>query len=164
LGKNDRAIWWMLCYAIRTLEAVCDEPVSHKIEEEFKRKKRISTGNFQNLFHFRGLLNPFSTLGFSYLSHKVLRWIGPLLMLVIALSSLLLAIKGSAFFIAVTVGQLIWYIVIPIGDRIFRALGIQLSALRNVSYFNVMNWALLRGFFSFLSGVKSSIWEPTKRA
>lgn len=150
--------------AINDLEAVCDEPVSHKIEEEFKRKKRISTGNFQNLFHFRGLLNPFSTLGFSYLSHKVLRWIGPLLMLVIALSSLLLAIKGSAFFIAVTVGQLIWYIVIPIGDRIFRALGIQLSALRNVSYFNVMNWALLRGFFSFLSGVKSSIWEPTKRA
>lgn len=65
--------------AINDLEAICYEKVSTLASEEYRRKKRISTGNFQNLFTYYRLLNPFSKLGFSFISHKVLRWMGPFL-------------------------------------------------------------------------------------
>ncbi len=71
--------------AINDLDAVVYEDVSNQISEEFRRKRRISMGNFINLFHFKKLLlKPFSKLGFIFLSHKVIRWFGPILLLLIS--------------------------------------------------------------------------------
>lgn len=149
--------------AINELSASCHEPVSHESSEEFRRKRRISTGNFQNLFHFKHLLNPFSSLGFSFISHKVLRWLGPFIMIALFICSALLAGKGSLFFGAIVVLQLAWYVGIPLVDVLLTKLNIHLRPTRNIAYFNLMNWALLMGFFRFLGGVKSSVWTPTKR-
>ena len=55
---------------INDLEAIVYEDVSNQLSEEFRRKRRISRGNFINLFHFRKLLNPFKQLGFIFISHK----------------------------------------------------------------------------------------------
>jgi hypothetical protein len=30
-------------------------------------------------------------------------------------------------------------------------------------YFMLMNVALLAGFFKFLNGIKSNVWQPTQR-
>ena len=52
---------------INELEALCREDVSNKISEEFRRKIRISIGNFQNLMRYRKLLWPvFSGLSFCF--------------------------------------------------------------------------------------------------
>ncbi|MCH8330669.1 MAG: glycosyltransferase, partial [Bacteroidetes bacterium] len=62
---------------INELEAKCYEQTSVQIQEEFRRKIRISAGNFQNLGTFVNLLfKPFSAIGFTFLSHKVFRWFG----------------------------------------------------------------------------------------
>lgn len=148
---------------INELSAICEEPVSHEIKEEFKRKQRISAGNFQNLFRFRKALNPFSKLGFAFISHKALRWIGPLLMIMLFFSSLCLAWLGSWFFSLVVGLQIVWHLLIPLLDLIFKKMNIQLKPLRHVAYFNMMNWALLSGFFLYLRGIESGIWTPTRR-
>jgi radical SAM superfamily enzyme YgiQ (UPF0313 family) len=46
---------------------------------QFRRKRRIGKGNFQNLRHFSDLLNPFTKLGYVFWSHKALRWLTPFL-------------------------------------------------------------------------------------
>jgi hypothetical protein len=57
-----------LCY-----EDVNDDPMI-----EFKRKIRISLGNFRNLKFYKHLLFPIHKgFGFAFFSHKVLRWFTP---------------------------------------------------------------------------------------
>ena len=148
--------------AIVALEAVCIEDVSNKVSEEFRRKVRIATGNFQNLFHFASLLkNPFSSIGFCFWSHKVIRWMGPFLLIMAFNTSYLLSLSHAAF-LPVVYLQL-GLSLSPIIDWVFKKIGIHLKLLRFASHFYLMNLALLKGFFIFKKGIKSSIWEPTKR-
>ena len=148
---------------INELDAICEEPVTHRDAEEFKRKKRISTGNFQNLLFFANVLNPFSTLGFSFISHKVIRWLGPFFMALILVSTIGLYILGSRFWLYLLLGQFVWYMVLPLADSIFRTMGLNIHLLRSISYFNKMNLALFMGFLKFVGGVRSNIWQPTAR-
>ena len=61
--------------SINEPKALVFEDVSNNLKDEFNRKIRISTGNFQNLFHFKHLLFDFSWVAFVFFSHKVLRWL-----------------------------------------------------------------------------------------
>lgn len=147
--------------AILEPEAVCYEDVSNKISEEFRRKVRISIGNFQNLKRFRQLLwPPWSGLGFSFLSHKVLRWLGPFFILVALLSNLFLL--DRLFYQFTLVAQLL-LLAMPIAERLLKHLGVHLKIVRFITHFYVMNLALLTGFFRFIYGVKTNIWRPTQR-
>ncbi len=146
------------------LNAVCYEPVSHTLTQEYKRKKRISTGNFQNLFAFKNLLNPFSKFGIIYISHKVLRWLGPFWILGIILGSFYLMYQGFLFYKIVFFLMMIWLLAIPLCDFLLSKLRVHIGALRKITYFNYMNLALLHGFFNYLKGVDIAIWDRTERA
>jgi cellulose synthase/poly-beta-1,6-N-acetylglucosamine synthase-like glycosyltransferase len=147
---------------INELEALGFEDVSNKLREEFRRKVRISIGNFQNLGRFKGLLwPPFSPLAFAFFSHKVLRWIGPFFILLMLVSSLLLA-WSSLFFKALFIGQMI-LLLLPVLDALLKRRNIHVFLLRFISHFYLMNLALLVGFFKFIKGVESNIWKPTQR-
>ena len=148
--------------AITELAAICTEDVSNKVLEEFRRKVRIARGNFQNLFHFASLLqNPFSSVGFCFWSHKVIRWMGPFLLILALITSSLWSLSHAAF-LPIVYLQL-GLMLSPIIDWVFKKIGIHLKLLRFASHFYLMNLALLKGFFLFKKGIKSSIWEPTKR-
>jgi len=148
--------------SINELQAVCYEDVSNDIEQEYRRKARISAGNFQNLFTFRRiLLQPFTSVGFCFISHKVLRWLTPFF-LIIALISLAILSSYHEIFRWLFLLECLM-LLSPLLDTIFRKSGLHIRLLRFVSYFSYMNLALLHGFFRFLSGVKSSIWTPTRR-
>lgn len=149
--------------AISDPEAICYEEAGTTFKEEFKRKRRISSGNFQNMSIFRRYLLPFSSLGFVFFSHKVLRYIGPFLMLTILISSIYLAYQGHLLMYFILIAQLLWYILIPVLDKMCQLLGVNILALRHVRYFNYMNLALLLGFKDYINGIDSNIWEPTKR-
>ncbi len=79
---------------ISNIKAKVYEDVSNDLKEEFRRKKRISAGNFQNLQKFSSLL--FSRrpgVAFCFLSHKVIRWIVPFLVLLTLGTSLYLGLS-----------------------------------------------------------------------
>ncbi len=125
------------------------EDVSTSLQEEFKRKKRISIGNYQNLKRFRGLLmkkvHPF---GWVFLFHKILRWTAPQAMLIgaVALAFTPFALPTFAGIGALVLLELLFY----------RGAG-------PLVYFCAMNLAMLQGYLTYLQGVSSSVWQPTKR-
>jgi cellulose synthase/poly-beta-1,6-N-acetylglucosamine synthase-like glycosyltransferase len=147
---------------INDLDAICYEDVSNDVFQEYKRKARISAGNFQNLAAFRGFLwRVFTPAGFCFISHKFMRWITPFLILLSFVSLGVLSFY-SPFFLLLFAGEFL-LILAPLLDRLFSSVGIHFRLLRFVSYFSFMNLALLRGFFRYMRGVNSGVWTPTKR-
>ena len=148
--------------SLNELEALCYEDVSNKISEEFRRKVRISIGNFQNFGRFRKLLwPPWSGLAFAFWSHKVFRWLGPFFLILLLVSSAFLGMQ-TFFFKLLFLGQVLLMLV-PIADEILKKMNIHISLLRFISHFYLMNLALLIGFIKYAKGVESNVWKPTQR-
>ena len=148
--------------AINELEAVSYEDVSNQLSEEFRRKVRISTGNFQNLHTFRHLLwPPFTGLAFSFLSHKVIRWYTPFLLLLIFFSNFALLSEGWLYKLTFA-GQMILPATILL-DWLLKKKNIHVRLFRFITHFYGMNLALLLGWNRYRKGVKTSVWTPTKR-
>ena len=149
-------------HCISNLEAKVYEDVSNDLWEEFRRKKRISAGNFQNLAVFRGML--FSRLPgvpFCFFSHKVIRWLVPFLVMITLGSSLFLAKFWMFYKILALLHGVV--LAIPLLDLLLRIFKIHALPLRFISHFVIMNLALLAGFIRYLGGIKSNVWQPTRR-
>ena len=78
-------------WSVNNLQAFAFDNGSDNIHDEYKRKIRISTGNFQNLsaFFSKSILKK-PLLVFSFMSHKVLRWFSPIFFILLTISSVLL--------------------------------------------------------------------------
>ncbi len=140
-------------------EAICYEDVPTQANEEFKRKVRISIGNFQNLFRYKKLLLPFwKGSAFAFWSHKVLRWLTPFFLIFCLVSAGLLSF-GSSFFLGLFIAQIL-LLLFPLMDSVYP---FRIALFKFISHFYFMNLALLKGFFMFAKGVETSIWQPTKR-
>jgi cellulose synthase/poly-beta-1,6-N-acetylglucosamine synthase-like glycosyltransferase len=138
--------------------AICFEDIPDKASEEFKRKIRISIGNFQNLVRFKHLLFPiWSKVAFAFWSHKVLRWLTPFFLIFSFASSIILATYYS-FMLVIVIVQVVLFLS-PLLS--FFKLNSRITNL--IIHFYFMNLALLIGFFRYLVGVKSSVWTPTLR-
>ena len=148
---------------ILEMKAIGRENVPNKLAEEFRRKIRISAGNFQNLRTFYKLLwPPFTGLAFSFFSHKVLRWIGPFLLMLVIASNIILALTSPLYQIILWIQGI--FIISPIIDYILRKIGLHIVLLRFITHFYSMNLALLAGFLKFVKGTETNVWQPTKRA
>jgi cellulose synthase/poly-beta-1,6-N-acetylglucosamine synthase-like glycosyltransferase len=147
---------------ISNIEAVVYEQASSNSAEEFRRKRRISAGNFQNLSHFWPLIFKCSRgIGFCFLSHKVIRWFVPFLVIMSFGSSIFLGIRSELYLGLAVIHGLVF--LTPLIDGILRIIKIQSIPLRFVSHFVLMNLALLAGFFKYLGGIKDNVWQPTSR-
>jgi cellulose synthase/poly-beta-1,6-N-acetylglucosamine synthase-like glycosyltransferase len=147
---------------ISNVNAMVYEDVSNDLWEEFRRKKRISAGNFQNLSRFGSMLfSRRAGIAFCFLSHKVIRWIVPFLVLITLGSSITLGIS-SPLYLSLAMLQ-IAILALPVIDLFLRKLKIHLIPLRFVSHFVLMNLALLAGFIRYIGGIKSNVWQPTRR-
>lgn len=146
---------------ITQTEAVVLEDVSNDLSIEFKRKIRISSGNFQNLRRFWPLLFKFNWVSFAFFSHKVLRWILPVFLVAMTLQ-ILQQHEHSLFYEILYFGLLLIPIAFAV-DYLSRKRGVHLVWLRFVIHFVSMNLALLIGLFRFFGGIRSSVWQPTKR-
>jgi cellulose synthase/poly-beta-1,6-N-acetylglucosamine synthase-like glycosyltransferase len=148
--------------AILNLSATSIENVPDDIKTEFRRKVRISAGNFQNLKHFFSCLwPPFSPLSFVFASHKVLRWIGPFLLIILLILNIILAIHSDFYYLLLLFQ--IFLGILPLFDFILRRINQHIIILRFATHFYAMNFALLVGFFKYITGMKTNIWQPTRR-
>lgn len=140
-------------------EAICYEDVAGDAAGEYRRKVRISSGNFQNLYFFRKQLFPFWTgVAFSFWSHKVLRWFTPFLLIIMCVCSILLGANHPTFGLLAILQLLL--MCLPLLNLYFK---FKNEGLRFLSHFYLMNFALLSGFFRYSRGIQSSIWQPIKR-
>ncbi len=147
-------------------DAYAMETASEDVKEELKRKVRIAAGGLQSIIWLRSLLLPFKTptLSFQYISHRVLRWtVVPFLMiLLLVLNIILVHNNEGAIYQLFLVGQVMFY-----GMSIFgwmlEAKQIKVKVFFIPYYFCMMNYAVIRGIFRYLSGKQSAVWDKAKR-
>jgi cellulose synthase/poly-beta-1,6-N-acetylglucosamine synthase-like glycosyltransferase len=147
---------------INNLDAKVYEDISNNLGVEFKRKVRISTGNFQNLKRFSHLLwHKTKGLSLCFISHKAMRWAGPFFLLLALLSNTILAFYSTFYFYIFILHCLLF--VLPLLDLLLKRAGINNGLLRFVTHFYSMNLALFAGFFKSLKKIESNVWKPTQR-
>ncbi len=146
-------------------EAYAEESSSADIKEEYKRKIRISAGGVQVVHLFPGLWNIFKYgwLSFQYVSHRALRWsLAPLcLFFVLALNFILVA--DSVLYEILFYCQLLFYTAGAIG-WILQNRNLKIKAFFIPFYFLFMNYSVFIGFFRYLKGKQTVVWDKAKRA
>lgn len=146
-------------------EAFAMETGSASVKEEEKRKVRIAAGGIQSVVKLAGILNPFKygVITFQYVSHRVLRWtLTPLLLpVVLVLNALLYATH--------LIYEILWYAqigfyLIALTGYVLQGRKVKFKVIFIPYYFAFMNWAVYRGFFKYIAGNQSAVWEKAKRA
>ena len=147
--------------SVNIREAVVCEDTQPDMIEQFRRRVRIAAGSFQNLFHFGPFPFRRFSAGFVFFSHKIMRWLTPLLLLLFFMTTVILSDR-SVFYFCITAVQLI-FIILSALDLVLDRQGKMIRFQRFITQFLLMNAALAAGFVKALRGIETGIWEPTKR-
>ncbi|OEK04545.1 glycosyltransferase family 2 protein [Roseivirga misakiensis] len=145
--------------------AIALETASASVEEEQKRKIRISAGGIQAVLKLAYLLNFFKygRLTFQYVSHRVLRWtVIPIAILMVLVFNFLLADEHWAYELLLRL-QLICYL-LAFAGYILRNAEVKLKFLHTPYYFLFMQICVVLGWFKYFSGKQKVTWEKAKRA
>jgi len=144
-------------------EAKAIEEIAPDLAEESSRRVRIGAGNYQAMMRLGWLLNPMKGYRFfSYVSHKILRWFVPHLMVIVLILNVILAINDD-FYRYVLFLQFIFYSAAIYGMKMKSGSGLIFKSFQLLAFFVSMNFSLLRGFIKFLNKNLSATWESTSR-
>ncbi|EMA43816.1 glycosyltransferase family 2 protein [Halococcus saccharolyticus] len=147
--------------------AVAWEQTGASVESELSRRIRIVTRSWNTLSNHTGLLNVlrYPSFGFKLLSHKVFRWLSPVFLIGVFLTSVLLAVLTlGPLYLALVAFQLGFYccaVVGAVGDR----LGWQTHPVFHVPYyFVVSNYGMGRAMVNLLNRRNFVTWETEDRS
>lgn len=128
---------------------------------EFRRRVRIGAADYQILFHNPQFLNPIKGMvAFSYFSHKVLRWLGPLFLAVAFACNVFLI--SSPVYLGLLLAQAIFY-ALAVSGYWMKKSGREGGIASIPLYFSAMNLALFCGMLRYLSGRQKMAWDVTPR-
>lgn len=135
--------------------ALAYDSVSKDISQEWRRKVRTLSGNWQLLSLRPALLSPFANpLWWRFMSHKISRLLVPFVLPVLFVAGI--SLEGAVYRV-LSVGQIFFYAAAVIGAfwpaaRRMRLIGIS-------CFFVVMNAAALVGFWCWLRGDCGTAWK-----
>jgi cellulose synthase/poly-beta-1,6-N-acetylglucosamine synthase-like glycosyltransferase len=141
--------------------AICYEPAARGSKAEFGRKTRIITRGLRGVLTMRALLNPlrFGFYSLQLFSHKVLRRLVVLPLLVLAVTAPLLWNAGL-FYRVFTLGE-IAFLSIAAAGMLLASLGRSTPKLLSIpAFFCLINAAVLVSVFNILRGRKITVWNP----
>src|SRR5215218_165921 len=146
--------------AVYEPDAVCVEEPNAKGSKELAVRVRIITQTLADLWRNRDVLNPFRK-GFyavQLLSHKVMRYLVPLFLIVVFVTSALLAWQ-SLFYAAIFIAQVAFYLAAAASALLVRV-GINSKLLALPQYFVITNLACLLALIKLMRGERYVRWEP----
>ncbi|MFC4258511.1 glycosyltransferase family 2 protein [Marinobacter lacisalsi] len=144
-------------------EARCYEETAGDFGREIARKERIVNRSIRGLMRVKATMNPLRVGIFAWevISHKLLRWLIPLFLLIGAVGSLLLALAGYGFFQLVAAGVLLLLALAGAGhlatDK--NALPVWISV---PYYFVMVNLYSLRGIAKAVRGETQVTWSSAR--
>jgi cellulose synthase/poly-beta-1,6-N-acetylglucosamine synthase-like glycosyltransferase len=149
------------CGIVYDSKAVAREQTPPSIAAEFGRRARIGAGGFQSIGWLWGLLHPRQGwIAFTFLSHKILRWLCPFFLIGMLASNILLA--DDPFYRGWLAAQVAFYALALVAGHL-PARWKLLKPLRLTTMFASMNLALLVGFWRWLRGRQRGTWQRTER-
>jgi len=141
--------------------AVCYEEASDSFEKEFRRKVRIISRSLNAVRRAPSALLPWTQPRhwLALVSHKVLRWLAPVFLLVLFFVSICL--WQSPYYRAALFSQLAFYLLALIGWTLQKRNECP-KVLYLPYYFCLVNLASLFGVAKFLSGSLSPTWQTIR--
>jgi cellulose synthase/poly-beta-1,6-N-acetylglucosamine synthase-like glycosyltransferase len=145
------------------------EPEARSVERgagdfgrEFRRKVRIVNRAWRAMMSLKGLLNPvrFGFFSLEVLSHKLLRWLVPVFLLVILATNLVLIERGWIY-AATLAAQLVLYALGWLGYAL-RSRGSLPRILAVPFYFLMVNLASARGIIEAYLGKTYTTWTTAR--
>lgn len=143
-------------------EAIVMEKANSDSDSEMAMRVRVALRGLRAIRDMKHLLVPWKHgfLSVKLWSHKLLRYLAFIPLIVMLLTSLLLA-YNSVLFRVMVVGQAVFYGVAGIGFFSSR-IAAKSKLIGLPYYFTLLNVACFRAFFRFLTGDKAITWEPRK--
>lgn len=139
-------------------EATSAEFASRTLNDEFHLKVRYASAGFQIVATFPSLvLNPLRAFAWIFVSHKLIRWLVPVFLLTALFASAVAA--QQPLYAAAFAVQTVLYFLAALGA----ALRSKRGPLYFLSYFGVMNTAVLYGIGRFLTTGQSPAWRKAQR-
>ncbi len=143
-------------------EALSFEQSTTNFHEEYHRKKRIINRSFHALLYYKTFLNPlkYPMLSFQLISHKLMRWLVPIYLLIIFIVNLFLL--DSLFFQIAFGLQLIFYAIAIMGYILEK------KSWHNILfytpfYYCLVNVASLQAIIEyFIKKERIVIWQPVR--
>ncbi len=120
--------------------------------KEFSRKVRTLTGNYQLLRLSPWLLSPANPLLFRFISHKLLRLLVPLLLVLMLFAS---AMISGPVFRAIFWLQILFYVLAVLGSLSPSTRRLKPVAIANT--FVMLNAAAALAFYNFVAG-RNRVW------
>jgi len=142
--------------------AWCEEPTSDSVASEFRRQARITNRTLRALWRHVGLLNPFRYGLFSFFlfSHKIIRFLVPVLMTCSVLAlGLLAGLRWPSLVVAVIVIAAIAVLARSVIAPAAASWGLIARPMRVVNIAVTMHAAALQGWWHFLCGRRDVVWQ-----
>ncbi|MDP5030753.1 MAG: glycosyltransferase family 2 protein [Paraglaciecola sp.] len=142
--------------------ALAEEEVAPSLRDEFNRRVRIGIGNYRAFFSMAWALSTSRGIFcWCYISHKVLRWFAPQLLITVFLSNLMLI--QNTFYLILLLIQITFYAVATYGIYKLSNNKKIIKPIRITAFFVAMNAALAVGFLRYITGSKNINWKSTHR-
>lgn len=142
--------------------AVSYEDAADSFGKEYRRKVRIVNRAWRGLWKMRDLLNPcrFGFFSLKLWSHKVLRWLVPVMLVTLLLVNIAIVDRGSAYLVTL-VGQALFYALAIIGYTMERRA--DLAALFRIPYyFCLVNVAAAVALWELIVGKSYTTWNTAR--
>lgn len=141
--------------------ALAYEQTTESTSEEFFMRVRVITRGMRGLLSVPDLLKPwqYGWIAFQLFSHKILRWLVPVFLLVLLGSNV--ALRHEHYFRFLLLAQAAFYllaltqVIVPLHRR-WKLLGVPL-------YFCTLNAAALFSTIELLRGRKYVVWQPVRK-
>jgi cellulose synthase/poly-beta-1,6-N-acetylglucosamine synthase-like glycosyltransferase len=146
-------------------EALASEEASKTLHEDFRVKARMVCGGFQIIQkHAAFLFYPFRFFSLQFFSHKILRYLMPVLLMILYLSTCILALSTKDFALLLFLGaQTLFYFASLFGYFLYETSG-SARLLYFPLYFSYMNFGALVGLYYFLCNQSpTAIWKKAER-
>jgi cellulose synthase/poly-beta-1,6-N-acetylglucosamine synthase-like glycosyltransferase len=143
--------------AVYVPQARASEKMAPTLEGEFVRKRRMARATWPTMFA-SGLLSPrgYTPLyALMILSHRILRYAIPFLHALALVVNILLVDSGTLYVVTLA-AQLLLVAGAALAPRL------RLRPLLIARYYLVTNWAIAVGFWDWLRGDRSPVWETVE--
>ena len=142
-------------------KAVATEYSSVRFGDEFRRRRRIVSRSLYGLWTEAGVLNPFAHFFFAFqmFSHKLLRWLVPVWLLVVLAVNIPLA--TDEYYGILLALQVAFYGLAALGLLLPERLG-RYWLFYVPTYFTATNLGTLLGLLSFIMGRRHRVWQPAR--
>jgi cellulose synthase/poly-beta-1,6-N-acetylglucosamine synthase-like glycosyltransferase len=143
-------------------DAQCSENPGKSLESEFRRQSRITNRSLRAIGRHGHLLNPFRFPLFSFFlfSHKVVRFLAPVLLLASAVALLALAaLEGGAYLVMAALGGAVAVMLAHASRASSESWLHRNRLMRMLSVFAIMNLAMLHGWGKFVTGRTEVTWQ-----